>query len=360
MPAPDLPTGPESGQWVHADLFGASVAPWARLSLGEGRTPLEPAPDLGQELGIPDLWLKREDGPPTGSHKARSLGLLVSELRQQGKGQAVISSSGNAAVAAASYCSLAGIRLLSLVSPRTPEIKLRALMQQPQLVVVTESPVALLHHTVAGWGMSDLRASTNPLGAAAYRGIAAELAEEGRWDAIFVFSNSGATALGLHRGFALVLGDSAKPQIHPVEATPGGELTRPWYPRDRPSPASGVGDLGTRRSRLAPAVRRAVRESRGRGWRVGREEMERVLELARRSGLKTSWEGLAALAAAGQHAQQGGLSGGRVAVLLTGAADQLDLRPTERLPDLAQRASDPTELDQLLASAGFSPAGGQL
>jgi threonine synthase len=359
MSAPDLPAGPESGQWVHADLFGASVAPWARLSLGEGRTPLEPAPDLGKALGIPDLWLKREDGPPTGSHKSRSLGLLVSELQQQREEQAVISSSGNAAVAAGSYCSLAGMRLLSLVSPRTPEIKLRALLQQPQLVVVTESPVALLHHAVEAWGMSDLRASTNPLGAVAYRGIAAELAEQGRWDAVFVFSNSGATALGLHRGFALVLGDSARPQIHPVEATPGGELTRSWYPRDRTSPASGVGDLGTRRSRLSPAVRRAVRESGGRGWRVDRPEMERVLELARRSNLETSWEGLAALAAASQHAQQGGQSG-RVVVLLTGAADQLDLRPADRLPDLARRASDPKELDQLLASAGFTPSSRQL
>jgi hypothetical protein len=207
--------------------------------------------------------------------------------------------------------------------------------------------------------MSDLRASTNPLAAASYRGIAAELAAHGNWDAVFVFSNSGATALGLHRGFALLLGESASPQIHPVEATPGGELTRPWYPRDRPSTASGVGALGTRRSRLAPAVRRAVRESGGRGWRVDRPEMERVLELARRSNLETSWEGLAALAAASQHARQGGQVG-RVVVILTGAADQLDLRPADRLPDLARRASNATELDQLLGLEGFTPSSGQL
>jgi threonine synthase len=269
--------------------------------------------------------------------------------------QAVISSSGNAAVAAASYCTPAGIRLLSLVSPRTPEVKLRALLRRPQLVVLTERPVALLHHALEAWGMADLRGSTNPLGAAAYRGIAAELVQQGSWDGVFVFSNSGATALGLHQGFTQLLEKTAQPQIHPVEATPGGELTRPWYPRDQPYPASGVGHLGTKRSRLAPTVRRAVRESGGRGWRVDRPQMEGVLEVAQKAGVETSWEGLAALSAASQYARQGG--GGRVVVLLTGASEQLDLRPAERPGALAPAAADESELDQLLESAGFTPTG---
>jgi len=268
----------------------------------------------------------------------------------------VISSSGNAAVAAASYCTPAGIRLLSLVSPRTPEVKLRALLRRPQLVVVTETPVALLHHAVESWGMADLRGSTNPLAAGAYRGIAAELAQQGAWDAVFVFCNSGATALGLHQGFTRLLGITGRPQIHPVEATPGGELTRPWYPRGQHYPASGVGHLGTKRSRLAPTVRRAVRESGGRGWRVDRPQMEGVLQIAQSAGLTTSWEGLAALSAASQHARQGG--GGRTVVLLTGASAQLDLRPAERPGELAPAAADAFELDRLLESAGFTPTSG--
>ncbi|MHB1525653.1 MAG: PLP-dependent lyase/thiolase [Candidatus Dormibacteria bacterium] len=351
MPGPDSEAGRRRGQWSHADLFEASVPAESQLSLGEGWTPLQPAQALGRDLGIPGLWLKREDLSPTGSHKARSLGLMVSDLKARGIPQAVISSSGNAAVAAAAYCSLAGIRLLSLVSPRTPAVKLAALLNQPQLVVVSEHPVALLRHAVTAWGMADLRTSTNPLGAAAYRGIAAELVSEGAWQAVFVFANSGATALGIQEGFARLLSASQRPQVHLVEASPGGELTRPWYGRQDPLPASGVGDLGTRRSRLAPRLRRAVREGGGRGWRVDLAGMEEVRELTDRHAVATSWEGLAALAAA--RALAGQLDRGRWAVVLSGAAEQLDLRPADPIPLPAATATTSVELDRILAHAGF-------
>lgn len=351
MPGSDSGVGRRRGQWSHADLFEVSVPPESQLSLGEGWTPLQPARALGRDLGIPDLWLKREDLSPTGSHKARSLGLMVSDLKARGISQAVISSSGNAAVAAAAYCSLAGIRLLSLVSPRTPAVKLAALLDQPQLVVVSAHPVALLHRAVTAWGMADLRTSTNPLGAAAYRGIAAELVSEGAWRAVFVFANSGATALGIQEGFARLLPAAQRPQVHLVEASPGGELTRPWYGREDTLLASGVGDLGTRRSRLAPRLRRAVRESGGRGWRVDLAAMEEVRELTERRAVATSWEGLASLAAA--HERAGELDRGRLAVVLSGAAEQLDLRPAEQVPLPAATATTSAELDQILAGAGF-------
>ena len=347
MPTPDA--GPGPGQWGHAALFQASVPSPARLSLGEGWTPLQAARALGLELGIAELWLKREDLSPTGSHKARSLGLMVSDLKARGISQAVISSSGNAAVAAAAYCSLAGIRLLSLVSPRTAAVKLSALLRQPQLVVVSEHPVALLHHAVTAWGMADLRTSTNPLGSAAYRGIAAELVPQGPWQDVFAFANSGATVLGLADGFKLLLAASERPRMHLVEAAPGGELTRAWYPRAQRLAASGVGDLGTRRSRLAPRVRRAVRESAGWGWRIGRAEMEEVLALCERHGVATSWEGLAALAAAREAART--RAGGRWLVVLSGAAEQLDLSPAAA-PSVAA-AGTPAELDRILEAAGF-------
>ncbi|MHB8394575.1 MAG: PLP-dependent lyase/thiolase [Candidatus Dormibacteria bacterium] len=339
------------GQWVHAELFDRSLPARYRVSLGEGATPLEAAPELGAALGVPELYLKREDLSPTGSHKARSLGLLVSDLLAQGISQAVISSSGNAAVAAAAYCTTAGVQLLSLVSPRTPRVKLEALLNQGQLAVASERPVELLHHAVVRWGMADLRASTNPLGPAAYRGIAAELQSTGDWGAVFTFANSGATALGLHQGFSR-LSMSAGPAIHPVEGWPGGELTRPWYKRGETVPAAGIGDLGTRRSRLAPALRRAVRSSGGRGWRIGTAELERMLELTSSLGTQTSWEGLAALAAAEQWARQAH-STAPVAILLTGAAEQLDLRPANSLEHLIPVVATTDELDRLLADSQF-------
>ncbi|MHB1501554.1 MAG: pyridoxal-phosphate dependent enzyme [Candidatus Dormibacteria bacterium] len=338
------------GQWVHAALFQASLPAQCRVTLQEGNTPLQHAPELSARLQIPGLFLKREDLSPTGSHKARSLGLLVSDLLARGQEQAVISSSGNAAVAAAAYSRAAGIRILCLISPLTPRVKLEAILEHRPTVVASPHPVELLHHAVSCWGLTDLRASTNPLGPTAYRGISAELADLGDWQAVFTFANSGATALGIHAGF-LRLG-SPTPQLHVVEGWPGGELTRPWYPRDEAHTPTEVGELGTRRSRLAPAVRRAVRESGGRGWRATGAELEEMQALCHDLTPGTSWEGLAALAAAASWARAA-LPGGRVGVLLTGAPAQLDQAPHPRIAELVPMANTPEELDHILGGAGF-------
>ncbi len=357
MPGSELAGAEPLGQWIHAELFSVSLPAGSRLSLGEGGTPLEPAEELGEALGIPSLQLKREDLSPTGSHKARCLGLLCSLLVAAGDRQAVISSSGNAAVAAAAYASLGGIRLLSLVSPRTPRVKLDRLRGYPQLTVLSERPVALLHHAVRSWDLADLRGSVNPLAPNAYRGIAAELVGTGALAAVFLFASSGASALGISQGFNQLLPPSERPQLHVVEGSPGGELTRPWYQSTGPAsrPESHLGELGSRRSRLSPAVRREVRASGGRGWRVGPAELAGIRELADRHGLRTSWEGLATLAAMREAAagDQVSRAGSWIAVL-TGDAAQLDLEPSRADDRPLPVAESELELDLLLEAAGFT------
>src|SRR3954449_9806310 len=44
-----------------------------RIHLGEGSTPLLPAPRLGARLGVPRMMLKAEGLNPTGSFKARGM-----------------------------------------------------------------------------------------------------------------------------------------------------------------------------------------------------------------------------------------------------------------------------------------------
>ncbi|MGC1184085.1 MAG: PLP-dependent lyase/thiolase [Candidatus Dormiibacterota bacterium] len=360
MPGAEGNDGPQ-GQWIHARLFGVSLPAASQLSLGEGMTPLEAAGELGSSLGIPNLMLKREDLSPTGSHKARSLSLLCSVLLASGGRQAVISSSGNAAIAAAAYASLGGLRVLSLVSPRTPRLKLQRLEIYQQLTVLSDSPVALLHHGVRDWGLSDLRGSANLLAPNAYRGIAAELVEQEPLAAVFVFSSSGASALGIAEGMEQLLPPEQRPALHVVEGSPGGELTRPWYPSSPPQPGeqSLLGELGTHRSRRAPAVRREVRRSGGRGWRVSAEEAEEVREIAARHGVRTSWEGLAALAAMRQAvAADTQVAEGRWIAVLTGDESQLDQEPRQHPGDPPlPMANTEEELDGLLAGAGFSKTG---
>ena len=55
-----------------------------RVTLGEGFTPLVPAPRLGERLGLPKLLVKDEGVNPTGSFKARGLALAVSMAKRFG------------------------------------------------------------------------------------------------------------------------------------------------------------------------------------------------------------------------------------------------------------------------------------
>jgi threonine synthase len=83
------------------------------VSLGEGSTPLLPAPRLSEQLGI-ELLLKWEGSNPTGSFKDRGMTVAVSKAVEEGAGAVVCASTGNTAASAAAYAARAGLPALVL------------------------------------------------------------------------------------------------------------------------------------------------------------------------------------------------------------------------------------------------------
>ena len=92
------------------------------LKLGEGGTPLHPAPTLGAELGIRELLIKDEGMNPTGSFKDRGLCLAVSAAYQFDAPGIALPSAGNAGGAAAAYAARAGIECVVAVPRDCPEV----------------------------------------------------------------------------------------------------------------------------------------------------------------------------------------------------------------------------------------------
>jgi len=82
----------------------------ARVSLGEGNTPLLRSVRLAVELGLENLYIKDESANPTGSFKARGMAVAVSRLVGLNVREAWLPSAGNAALALSAYCARAGIR----------------------------------------------------------------------------------------------------------------------------------------------------------------------------------------------------------------------------------------------------------
>ena len=78
------------------------------MSLGEGSTPLLPAPRLSKRLGL-EILLKWEGANPTGSFKDRGMTIAIAKAVEEGAEAVVCASTGNTAASAAAYVARAGL-----------------------------------------------------------------------------------------------------------------------------------------------------------------------------------------------------------------------------------------------------------
>lgn len=135
---------------------------------------------------IPELrgtWLKVEGANPSGSFKDRVMHVLVNEAVASGASGAVVASSGNAAVAAASACARVGLPLLVLVPSTISEQILRMLaLRGASVVRVGDGPAAVhglakrLAHTFTVPNLASTFAASGCEWAC--RGIGAEIAAQ--------------------------------------------------------------------------------------------------------------------------------------------------------------------------------------
>ena len=109
-----------SGMWRYRELL--PVGDSDIISLGEGRTPLLPCPNLGKKLGLKDLWIKDESQLPTGSFKSRGLAMAVNMARRFGVTRLAIPTAGNAGGAMAAYAARAGMEAYIFMPQDTPII----------------------------------------------------------------------------------------------------------------------------------------------------------------------------------------------------------------------------------------------
>jgi threonine synthase len=84
------------------------------VTLGEGGTPLIPAPALSARTGA-NVWVKYEGMNPTGSFKDRGMTMAVSKAVEHGAKAVICASTGNTSASAAAYATHAGITAAVLV-----------------------------------------------------------------------------------------------------------------------------------------------------------------------------------------------------------------------------------------------------
>ncbi len=248
-------------------------------------TPHEKHDELGKAIGLSDLYFKREDLHPYGSHKGRSIPVMIDHYIKNGDRRFAISSSGNAALAAALYinklnasCADSPITLDIFVgnniSPHKKD-KLMKLTDDDVRVLTKERPLQALTQA-ANEGCRSLRQSTDDLALIGYESLAQELCEIKNLGAVFIGTSSGTTAQALADYF---LKNKLKTQVHIVQTSSCHKIADAFETFDIPDERSIadaiVDQTAFRKDMLVPLIEKTG----GQAWCATNENIQAALEL---------------------------------------------------------------------------------
>ncbi len=178
------------------------------VSLGEGFTPLLPAPRLGAQHGLQKLFIKDEAQNPTGSFKARGMTTAVSMAKQFGLKKLAVPSAGNAAGALAAYAARAGMEAHIFMPRDTPKANIIECEQMGAFVTLIDGLITdcgaevAKRKTAAGW--FDMSTLKEPYRVEGKKTLGYELAEQFNWklpDAILYPTGGGTGLIGMWKAF---------------------------------------------------------------------------------------------------------------------------------------------------------------
>ena len=157
-------------------------AGWTIVTLGEGGTPLLPAPYLSERTGC-EVFLKVDGANPTGSFKDRGMTMAVTAALADGKQGVLCASTGNTSASAAAYAARAGLTCAVLV----PQGKIalgkmaQAVAHGARILQIEgnfDDCLELARKTVAEYPVAQLVNSVNPTRIAGQASAAYEVCDE--------------------------------------------------------------------------------------------------------------------------------------------------------------------------------------
>lgn len=177
----------ERRMWDYA-AFLPVEDPANAVTLGEGGTPLTPAPNLAREMGLERLWIKNESLNPSGTFKDRCMSVAYSRTRETGGRGMMLGSAGNAAAAASAYAARAGMPCFVLVPESTPRERVfHSLLYGAKVILVkgtVNDCIDLTKEVMEEWNLHSATTASvyNPYQAEGPKTIAYEVARQLEWD----------------------------------------------------------------------------------------------------------------------------------------------------------------------------------
>jgi len=299
--------------WRYREVLPVQQA-GREISLGEGFTPVLPAPRLGRHLGLQNLLIKDESCNPTGSFKARGLSAAVSMARELGVRRLAIPSAGNAAGAMAAYAAHAGMESFIFMPDDTPVANVREAEVYGAHVTLVHGLITDCGRLVAerkeqeGW--FDVSTLKEPYRIEGKKTMGYELAEQSGWELpdVVLYPTGGGTGLiGMWKAFeemeAIGWIGARRPRMVSVQASGCAPIVRAFHAGQKaaePWPDAHTVASGLRVPRAIGdfLILDALRKSGGTAVAVeDRDLMEAVRLAGRLEGLFLCPEGGACVAA---------------------------------------------------------------
>ncbi|WP_342551888.1 threonine synthase [Paenibacillus sp. FSL R7-0652] len=293
--------------WKYSNLLPLSDEN-SVVSLGEGLTPLIRLFKLEKNVGVNQLWIKREDQNPTGSFKARGFSVAVSLLKERKINRAVVPSNGNAGVALAAYAARANIEAYVIMPQDCPKnIISEAKMYGAKVSLIS----GFIHDAgkIVEQKMDEMKwinvGTTKELGRLeGKKTMAYELAEQLNWempDTIIYPTGGGSGLIGLWKGLneLLELGwiSGSLPRFVSVQEVGCTPIVEGFY-----SCVTSINSIASPTGMRVhyPAAKKLIisilKNSGGTALAVSREEIDHSGMILAREGISASPEGSATLA----------------------------------------------------------------
>ncbi len=293
------------------------------------KTPQQSYQQLTQTLGI-EVYLKREDMHAHGSHKGRSIPLMIEHyVKKEGRNSFVLSSSGNAAVAASKYVALHNrnnpsqpLKLEVCIGKNIPEAKKMMLETEREgdshiTITQVERPKQYALQIEKAGTATNLRQSTDDTALEGYYELAKELSRIPNLSAIFIPTSSGTTAQALGAFFEKHL--ETKPSLHIVQTTSCHPIASVFDSDTTKTESSLAGAIVDNVAHRKERVVEIIQKSKGSGWVVNDEQITNTIDLIKNT-CEFTISPNAALSVAGlqKALKKGWKFDGPVACLITG------------------------------------------
>ena len=309
-----------------------------KITLGEGFTPIIKVEKTADKYGFNSVFIKDESCNPTGSFKARGIGMAISKANELGITSCIVPTAGNAGGAMSAYCAKAGMKATVVMPSITPKIFVDECKLYGAEVIVVDGlinecgkKVGEIKKTTGAFDVSTLK---EPYRIEGKKTMGYEIAEQFSWklpDVVIYPAGGGTGLIGIWKAFNEMrkMGwiTGALPRMIAVQSANCQPVVKAFHDlkglqNDYEKPqASLANGLAVPNPFGLDLMIKAIRESNGVAVAVSEDDLiAGVHELAKEEGIFVCPEGAATWEAMKQLKNMGELEGSEsIALLNTGS-----------------------------------------